>query len=167
MCISESGNIRTFLREYYRMQRQQSCRCNIPATQCHILFALGESGGTFAQSELVSYLGLEKSWVSRAVEKLAAEDCLEKTRCGSDARCYTLVLTGTGWDRYEKLNGILDDQAAGIMNAIPDNKKAQVRESIALLAAALKKTEHVCTGGKTQFRTGRNQGKSGIQNSLP
>ncbi len=148
MKTTDSKLIRTFVREYYRQQRLQSCSCRIPATQCHILNALGDAGGTLPQSDLTAYLGLEKSWVSRAVESLASDGSLVKSKCCTDARCSTLMLTDAGKKRYEDLNAILDAQASGIMNNIPSPERDRVRKSLKLLSDALTKTSAPCSCGK-------------------
>jgi amino-acid N-acetyltransferase len=147
MNATDSRLLRTFVREYYRQQRLQSCFCRIPATQCHILNALGDAGGTLPQSDLTAYLGLEKSWVSRAVESLASDGSLIKTKCCTDARCSTLTLTEAGKKRYEELNAVLDAQAAEIINSIPASDRDTVRKSLKLLADALTKNSPSCTCG--------------------
>lgn len=148
MKTTDSRLLRTFVREYYRQQRLQSCSCRIPATQCHILNALGDAGGTLPQSELTAYLGLEKSWISRAVESLASDGSLIKSKCCTDARCSTLTLTEAGKKRYEKLNAVLDAQAAGIINNVPSPERDNVSVCLRLLADALTKTSSSCSCGK-------------------
>jgi DNA-binding MarR family transcriptional regulator len=105
-------------------------------TGCELLCAIGEAGSA-PQLELGKRLGLEKSWVSRAVDGLERDGLVERRKCCADARAYDVAFTATGRARYEALNAGLEAQAAELMSRIPEAERPAVTHALELLAAAL------------------------------
>ncbi|MFN5049738.1 MarR family winged helix-turn-helix transcriptional regulator, partial [Roseateles sp.] len=72
------GNLlREVARLYTRAQRVVADCCRSTSTQCHLLTELARSG-PLPLSELGLRLSLEKSWVWRAVEAMAARGWVSK-----------------------------------------------------------------------------------------
>jgi len=101
-----------------------------------VLCAIGEDG-TVPQAEIGSRLGLEKSWVSRAVDSLEREGLVERKKCCDDARMYDVAFTEAGRERFEALNAALNAQASAVMDLIPEPERAGVRRALELLSGAL------------------------------
>jgi len=149
MVKTEDELLRAVARAYDRAQRAQAGCCGTTATQCQILCAIG-SGGPVPQAELGARLGLEKSWVSRAIDGLEREGLAERRKCCQDARMYDVALTESGERRFRDLNAALNDQAEAVMSRIPEAERAGVRRSLELLAEALSSMEAECRCGGSE-----------------
>jgi DNA-binding MarR family transcriptional regulator len=132
----EAELLRTVTRAYSRAQRFEAGCCGLSSSGCQIVCALGPRG-SLPQGELGAALGLEKSWVSRAVDALEKEGLAERRKCCEDARMYDVALTKAGRKRYESLNASLDAQAEAVMARIPRAERPMVVKALRLLAAAL------------------------------
>lgn len=133
---NETELLRLVTRAYARLQRREASCCGMAETGCEVLCAIGEDG-SIPQGRLAVKLGLEKSWVSRAVDGLEREGLVERRKCCADARAYDVAFTTAGRARYEALNAGLDAQAAEVMSRIPEAKRPAVTHALELLAAAL------------------------------
>jgi len=133
---SETELLRLVTRAYARLQRREALCCGMAETGCEVLCAIGEAG-SLPQGELGKRLGLEKSWVSRAVDGLEREGLVERRKCCADARMYDVAFTASGRARYVSLNSGLDAQAAEVMSRIPEAERPAVTHALELLASAL------------------------------
>ncbi len=138
--------LRTVSRYYAAAQRTQAGCCGATATGCQVLCAIGGEGSV-PQAELGTRLGLEKSWVSRAIGSLEREGLLERRKCCDDARMYDVAFTEAGRARYESLNAALNDHAASVMSLIPEGERPGVRRALELLADALSSASDDCRCG--------------------
>lgn len=136
MDTTENELLRIVTRAYARAQIKEACCCGITESGCQILCSLGPSG-SLPQAELTSRLGLEKSWVSRAIDGLEHEGLVERTKCCADGRMYNVNLTEAGEERYRRLNAALNEHARSVMSRIPKGERSGVRRSLELLAQAL------------------------------
>lgn len=132
----ETELLRIVAKAYTRLQRREAACCAMAETGCEVLCAIGD-GGSLPQSQLAAKLGLEKSWVSRALDGLEREGLIERRKCCADARMYDVAFTSRGRARYERLNSALNAQAAEIMSRIPEAEVAGVLRSLEILAEAL------------------------------
>jgi DNA-binding MarR family transcriptional regulator len=128
--------LRAVTRAYARLQRREASCCGLSETGCEVLCAIGEEG-SIPQARLAAKLGLEKSWVSRAVDGLERGGLVERRKCCADARAYDVAFTASGRARYEALNAGLEAQAAELMSRIPEAERPAVTHALELLAAAL------------------------------
>jgi DNA-binding MarR family transcriptional regulator len=101
-----------------------------------ILTALGRSEPTTI-AELSRQLGLDKGWVSRAVETLAQEDLLIKTPSEEDRRVVLISMSTEGRERFEDLERTLNAQSDRIMHHIPEAERPGVYRALELLREAL------------------------------
>ena len=139
---------RRVTRSYAQAQRLQADCCGTTSTQCQILCAIGAEG-SLPQAELGKRLGLEKSWVSRAVDRLAAEGLVERRTCCADARMYDIAFTDKGRERFQALNSALNAQAEVVMSRIPADRRASVRKALELLADAVSSLSGECLCGSS------------------
>lgn len=137
MTTSAGTLIRAIVRLYVRDQRKQAkCGDGASTVQCHVMMELlGEEG--LAQQALVERLGLDKGWISRAVDALVTEGSISKQASELDRRSVMLSLTAPGRARARQLEGELDRHAAQLLERVPRERQAQVRESLQLLLAAM------------------------------
>lgn len=133
---TEDELLRAVTRAYERAQRREAGCCGVTSTQCQLLCAIGADGSA-PQAELSRRLGLEKSWVSRAVDALERDGLVERRACCGDARMVDVAFTAAGRERFEGLNAALNAHAGSVMARIPEPERAGVRRSLELLADAL------------------------------
>ncbi|PKL26021.1 MAG: MarR family transcriptional regulator [Spirochaetae bacterium HGW-Spirochaetae-3] len=143
---TEDELLRIVTRVYAQAQRLQARCCGITTTQCQVLCAIGDEG-TVPQAELSARLGLEKSWVSRAIDSLERDGLVERRKCCADARMYDVAFTEAGKARYEALEEALNSQAASVMASIPESERAGVRKALELLSVALSSMAATCRCG--------------------
>lgn len=129
--------LREVARLYTRAQRTVADCCGTTSTQCHLLVELGRSGPV-PLVELGQRLALEKSWVSRAVDGLAARGLVTKEPNPQDARSWLVTLTGEGEARVRDLNRTLDRHASRLLDTLNARDRAHVETSLLLILRALR-----------------------------
>jgi DNA-binding MarR family transcriptional regulator len=138
MAESAPGSLlREVARLYTRAQRVVADCCSTTSTQCHLLTELGRSGPQ-PLSELGTRVSLEKSWVSRAVEAMAARGWVTKEPNPSDARSWLVTLTAVGERTVCELNQTLDDHAQRLLASLSARERAAVETSLLTLLKALR-----------------------------
>ncbi|HEY7127891.1 MAG TPA: MarR family transcriptional regulator [Ktedonobacterales bacterium] len=129
--------LREVARLHAQMQREQVACCQgTTSTQCQILTELSRSG-PITLAELGRRLGLDKGWVSRAVETLAQEGLLTKQPGMTDHRTITIALSRAGEIRCQQLNDTLNAHAERVMGRIPPEQRQSISASLELLHQAL------------------------------
>lgn len=146
--------LREVARLYTRAQRVAADCCSTTSTQCHLLTELGRTGAV-SLAELGLRLCLEKSWVSRAVDGLAAEGLVTREPNPRDARSWLVTLTAKGAARVDELNQTLDNHAAVVLGRLGERERTSVEKSLRLLAAALREDTDIaaCCPGATGARS--------------
>lgn len=129
--------LREVARLYTRAQRVVADCCRTTSTQCHLLTELGRSG-PLPLSELGARVSLEKSWVSRAVEAMAARGWVTKEPNPQDARSWLVTLTADGERTVRELNQTLDDHAETLLAQLSPPERAAVETSLLTLLKALR-----------------------------
>jgi DNA-binding MarR family transcriptional regulator len=129
--------LREVARLYTRAQRVVADCCRTTSTQCHLLTELGRAG-PLPLSELGSRLSLEKSWVSRAVEAMAARGWVTKEPNPQDARSWLVTLTADGERTVAELNRTLDEHAETLLARLSARQREAVETSLLTLLKALR-----------------------------
>jgi DNA-binding MarR family transcriptional regulator len=138
MSESAPGSLlREVARLYTRAQRVVADCCRTTSTQCHLLTELGRAG-PLPLSELGARVSLEKSWVSRAVEAMAARGLVTKEPNPQDARSWLVTLTADGERTVHELNRTLDDHAETLLARLGPAERAAVETSLLTLLKALR-----------------------------
>ncbi|MGM9482278.1 MarR family winged helix-turn-helix transcriptional regulator [Roseateles sp. NT4] len=138
MSESAPGSLlREVARLYTRAQRVVADCCRTTSTQCHLLTELGRSG-PLPLSELGTRVSLEKSWVSRAVEAMAARGWVTKEPNPQDARSWLVTLTADGERTVQALNQTLDDHAEALLASLSPHQRDAVETSLLTLLKALR-----------------------------
>ena len=134
---SAGSLLREVARMYTRAQRVVADCCRTTSTQCHLLTELGRAG-PLPLSELGTRVSLEKSWVSRAVEAMAARGLVTKEPNPSDARSWLVTLTADGERTVSELNKTLDDHAEALLASLSPRQRDAVETSLLTLLKALR-----------------------------
>jgi DNA-binding MarR family transcriptional regulator len=146
----DSALLREVARLYLQLQRSCVATCgDTRSTQCFILGEVYRSG-PITQADLGRRLGLDKSWMSRAVEALVQEGFLIKDSAPEDRRTVVISLSKTGRKRAETLDCALNEQAEQIIGRVPQRQRPGIYESLRLLRDALRAETDAETAGKAQ-----------------
>lgn len=133
--------LREVARLYIRQQRRAAAGCQgTSLTQCWIVTELGRSG-SLTLGQLAAAIGFDKSWTSRAVDALVAENLIRKQPDAEDGRRTLLILSAKGKARYAAINGGLEVHSRTVMQRIPAARRREVENALLLLEAALREEE--------------------------
>jgi DNA-binding MarR family transcriptional regulator len=147
MDTATAGNLlREVARLHSHSQREQVVCCNgTTSTQCLILTEMGRNG-PMTLAGLGRRTGLDKGWLSRAVEMLVQQGLLTKTLGDTDRRTIRIALSPAGQIRYQQLNETLNAHAERVMARIQPAEREQVIHALALLHQALQAEAAVTAG---------------------
>src|SRR5712691_6763351 len=76
-------------------------------------------GQTPTAKEIAVALGIDPAYLSRILGRFEKNSLLKRMASKKDARSAHLVLTQKGKSRFEKLNALSEEQARGILKALP------------------------------------------------
>ncbi|MDP5238937.1 MarR family winged helix-turn-helix transcriptional regulator [Uliginosibacterium sp. 31-16] len=102
------------------------------------LLMLLRKHGPSPQGDFGRLAGLDKSWISRIVERFVADGLVERRPLDSDRRCLELHLTAAGEDEARRYDDVLTAHAESFFEAIPAERHAALESSLAGLVDALR-----------------------------
>jgi DNA-binding MarR family transcriptional regulator len=114
---------------------QTPCGQPVNVAEAHALMDLA-TFGPVRQGELASRLQLEKSTVSRLVRQMEVHGWIQRSRDRADRRVLLIRLTRQGRKAAVELIGARQRKFAGIISAIPEDKREMVVEAISILERA-------------------------------
>jgi N-acetylglutamate synthase-like GNAT family acetyltransferase/DNA-binding MarR family transcriptional regulator len=143
---SAGERLREVARLFLKSQRTRSACCDGTSTvQCHVLNELLRRGA-MSQRALADALGLDKGWISRAVDALVRDGSLDKTPDAQDRRSVVLRLSGAGEQRAHALSAQLDRHAQTVLDGIAPQRHDEVARVLGWLLQALQ-GEAIPAGG--------------------
>jgi len=110
------------------------CGVALPISHAHAFIEL--SRGSITQRELTRALRLERSTVSRLVDKLAAQGWVDAAPSPQDARSVLLSLSPAGKRVAEQLELARSKRFASLLDAIPNDRRDDVLAALDVLVAA-------------------------------
>jgi DNA-binding MarR family transcriptional regulator len=134
MAESESAaqRLREVARLHVRAQRATLACDGASATHCTILTELGRASA-MTLAELARRLRLDKGWTSRTIDRLVEEGLVEKALGESDRRTIALSLTRAGRAQHRRLETLLNDQVARVIERLPPAERPAVARALRLL----------------------------------
>lgn len=102
-------------------------------------------------TELHTILAVEKSTTTRLVNPLIQKGLLRRDKAPHDSRAAMLILTDEGREVHQNVSLCLTGFLGKITQNIPEEKRADVLESIKIFIRAIKNSAAVyscCTGGE-------------------
>lgn len=132
--------IRLLERKLGIVQEDEISCCGITMAQCHALVEIGRAK-TISLNELAELINLEKSTMSRTVNNLVSSELAKREIDPQDRRYVSISLTNSGIKLYEDIEGGMNLYFKNVLEAIPENKKQQVLESLQILLEAISKNE--------------------------
>lgn len=130
--------IRILERKLGALQEDGFSCCRITMAQCHALVEIGRAKN-ISLNELSELLNLEKSTMSRTVNNLVTSDLAKRDIDSKDRRYVTISLTESGYNLYEDIEEEMNFYYKKVYEAIPEDKKQKVLESIQILLDAINK----------------------------
>lgn len=130
-------SLRLLARRLGIFERGEASCCDITLSQCHTIVEIGRAG-TMTVNGLAEFLGVEKSTVSRSIDKLVNDDIIEREIDPEDRRYVTLRLSEKGQIIFTDIEKRMYLYFEEVVAAIPGDKRQQVIESLEYLAQALK-----------------------------
>ena len=130
-------SLRLLVRRLGVLERGEASCCSITMSQCHTIVEVGRSG-TMSLNELADNLGLDKSTISRSVDKLVIDGIMLRDIDPEDRRYLSLYLSEKGQAIFQEVEKRMAAYFTEVIADIPDEKREQVVESLNILARALK-----------------------------
>ena len=125
---------------YSSLQRRHIHDQGLPP-QVRLLILL-RNLGPVTQSELGRVAGLEKSWVSRVVDRFVENGLVKRVPLTSDRRCLQINLTPAGSKQARQVDVLLTDYVIRLLGDIPDDAQPALIDALTVLTQALhKKTD--------------------------
>lgn len=132
-----------FVRAFGLHQSEQTpCGVNVSVSEAHTLAELARTGG-LTQGELVTFLKLEKSTVSRLVQSLDERGWLNKEAHPTDGRARLLTLTPEGSKKAAHIAKARRAKFEALTSALPKPKREAVLTALATLTEAVHEAEKV------------------------
>ncbi len=128
--------LRILVRKMGILERGEATCCSITISQCHAIVEIGRSEN-LSVNQLAEVLGLDKSTVSRSIDKLVHDGLVLREEDPEDRRYATLRLSDAGRRLFDTIEERMTLYFHDVLHAIPPEKRSQVLESIQYLTAAL------------------------------
>jgi DNA-binding MarR family transcriptional regulator len=119
---------------------QTPCGEPVAVAEAHALVELAHAA-PLSQNDLATRLQLEKSTVSRLVGILESRGWIARARSVQDGRARELRLTDTGQQVAADLAEARRTKFARVFDAIPEEARAAVLESLQILVEAMRETQ--------------------------
>jgi len=129
--------LRQLIRKLGLLDKTQLSCCGITYSQCHALVEIG-SNQSLSINELAELLGLDKSTLSRTVNTMVEQGLVTREPDPDDRRYVKIKLTPTGSGLLSDIEDKMTDYYLNIYQAIPQDKRKQVLESLELLVKIIK-----------------------------
>jgi amino-acid N-acetyltransferase len=150
--MKTSSLLREVVREYTRSQRRTAdCGDTASTVQCHILAELVRTDH-ITQQELADRLMLDKGWVSRGIDGLAADGLVVRMPHPVDRRRMLLRLTPAGQARAAALEARLEAHAGSLVGDLAPGHDAQLAALLAQVLANLRanRCDAACTAAREE-----------------
>jgi DNA-binding MarR family transcriptional regulator len=132
--------IQDFVRIWGLLNEDQTpCKQPVSTREAHALLVLrelDERGVRPRHGELQKLLGIDKSNVTRLVQRLEESDWVSQSPANDDGRSRVMSLTPKGRRLGDRLDQTSLDRFSALVAAIPENRRTAVLESLALLEEA-------------------------------
>ena len=130
-------------RNLEKLNSSDCCQCNVNTSQCFLVVEIGRKPGICVK-ELAELLKMDKSAVSRSVEKKKKKGYVLREPSKRDRRCVVLNLTDEGMARFNTIEKDMNMKFKRVFSMIPKEKQSQVLEALNIYNDAIKKSEVEC-----------------------
>ncbi len=144
--MSEKGSeilrelIRIVVRHLGILEKNDATCCGVSLAQCHAIVEIGRNDKV-SLGDLANTLGLDKSTMSRTTNNLVESELVNRDLDQENRRYVNIQLTEKGQTVFKTFEESMSEYYEGIFNAIPEEKRVQVLESLMILKEAVDKNK--------------------------
>ncbi len=128
-------DLRLFERAIERINKS-ACAIGINIPQCHTIMEIGLAD-TLSVNTLAEKMGLDKSTVSRQVEKLVKGQLVERIASPEDRRKVNISLSPKGKEIYQLINTTMNEQFEKVFQKIAPKELSTFFKVFNILAKTL------------------------------
>ncbi len=133
--------IRILVRNLGVLEKNDASCCGVTITQCHAIVEIGRADN-ISLVELADLLVVDKSTMSRTVNNLV-EAGLAIREMDTENRKYILIqLSEEGRNVFNRIESSMETYYRDIFQILPEEKRDQVLDSLALLTEAAKSNKN-------------------------
>ncbi|WP_082053787.1 MarR family winged helix-turn-helix transcriptional regulator [Gordoniibacillus kamchatkensis] len=136
--------LQLLVRRFGLLQKDGAQCCGVSVVQSHIIYELYKRPD-ISLNELSELLSIDTSTLSRQVQQLVESELVQRQADPKDRRYVVLSLTDKGQEQHKEIAKTMEDYVNGIFQNVPQDKKAQVLESLQILGDAMSQSPHCCT----------------------
>ena len=144
--MSEKGSeilrelIRIVVRHLGILEKNDATCCGVSLAQCHAIVEIGRNE-IVSLGDLANTLGLDKSTMSRTTNNLVESELVNRDLDQENRRYVNIQLTEKGQTVFKTIEESMSEYYEGIFNAVPEEKRVQVLESLMILKEAVDKNK--------------------------
>ena len=132
---SDTAVLRATMR-FFEIEQRQLLAQHGSVSQSRLLVLLSRHG-PLSQIELVRITTLEKSWMSRAIDRLVEHGWVTKQPSELDRRSVSVELTRAGRKQAQQIEDLLDKHAESVLQRLPVGKRKSVIDALGMLQIVL------------------------------
>lgn len=145
MVLQSSDHLRELIRILVRnlgiLEKNDASCCSVTVGQCHAIVEIGRIG-SISLTELSDLVGVDKSTMSRTINNLVEDNLVIRDIDDDNRRYVNIQLTDGGRMIFNNIERTMITYYQGVFDAIPEDKRDQVLESLQILKDAVK--NHQC-----------------------
>jgi DNA-binding MarR family transcriptional regulator len=132
--------IRVLVRNLGILEESEASCCGTTVSQCHAIVEIGRAKD-MSLNELAELLAVDKSTISRTINKLVDSSLAIRELHPEDRRYVSIRLTDEGTKIFENIESSMEEYYQSILSSIPEEKIEQVLESLQLIINAAKQNK--------------------------
>jgi len=132
--------VRMIIRNLGLLERDEACCYGVTLTQCHALVEIGR-GKEINLNSLAQLLNLDKSTMSRTIDKLVNQSLVLREVHTENRRYIKISLTKKGEEIFKEIELRMEEYYNKVLVLVPTEKKEQVLESLQILAHIVKENK--------------------------
>ncbi len=131
-------SIRLIAKKLGIVEKSELSCCGATCSQYNAILEIGKAG-KITLNDLAELLNLDNSTLSKTVNNLVNNEWVTREIDPKDRRYVTIELTKSGEVVFEEVNDIIGAYYSRIFEALPEDKREQVVDSVELLLVAVNK----------------------------
>lgn len=128
--------LRRMVRDLGILEKNDTPCCGVTLSQCHTIVEIGRKE-EISLGDLSDIMGLDKSTMSRTINNLVTSDLVVRDLDAQNRRYVKIQLTDKGRSVCCNIEENMDAYYLEIFNAIPEEKRTSVLESLKILSEAI------------------------------
>lgn len=132
--------IRVLVRNLGILEKSDAGCCGVTIPQCHAIVEIGRAN-EISLNELAEILTLDKSTMSRTINKLVEDNLVIRESHSEDRRYITIRLTEKGIEIFRTIESSMNKYYENIFMSISEDKREQILDSLQILIEAVHKNK--------------------------